>query len=233
MEEAACLVLDLNCVNKVNPISFSDNIVNQRINDMSQKTKSQILLAAEEKKTELLLNDIQGPFKSTLAYLADVFQALNELNWPLQVPNATSLMPADAIKAFLNKLTLWKRKVERVNLQQTIGHNSFRCTVDDLPDDIQEEFFKVINKTAVNEEFQDQQQFNSSNCWVMRLSAFPKTKKIALKVVIPFSSSYLCHSGSSTLLVIKSKAKYRLYADADMQCASSHRDPRFNLHKTI
>ena len=93
---------------------------------------------------------------------------------------------------------------------------NFFSTVDDLPDDIQEELLELINNTAAKEEFQEQQQFSSSNCWAKMLSTFPKTSEFTLKVLIPFSSTYLCERGFSTLLVIKSKARNRLYAEADM-----------------
>ncbi|XP_066941056.1 protein FAM200C-like [Macrobrachium rosenbergii] len=43
MVEAARLVLDQNCVNKLNQISLSDNTVKQRIDDMSQDIKSQVI----------------------------------------------------------------------------------------------------------------------------------------------------------------------------------------------
>uniref|UniRef100_UPI00358F59FB protein FAM200C-like n=1 Tax=Myxine glutinosa TaxID=7769 RepID=UPI00358F59FB len=230
----------------------------------------QVFLAAQGKKTEQLLKDIREPFKCSLAYLADVFEDLNGLNRQLQGPDTTIIMHTDAIKAFLDKLALWERKVERGNvasfqrltevvgeeplaeeLQQEIkehlsslqeefrhyfheidanenaqlklARNPFRCTVDDLPDGIQEEFLELINNTAAKEEFQEQQQFSSSNCWAKMLSAFPKTSEFALKVLIPFSSTYLCESGFSTLLVIKSNAQNRLDAEADMRCALSHR----------
>jgi len=42
MVEAARLVLDQNCVNKLNQISLSDNTVKQRIYDMSQDIKLQV-----------------------------------------------------------------------------------------------------------------------------------------------------------------------------------------------
>ncbi|XP_066983785.1 protein FAM200C-like [Macrobrachium rosenbergii] len=190
----------------------------------------QIFLAGQGKKTEQLLNDIQGPFKCSLAHLADVFEALNGLNQQLQGPDTTIMMHTDAIKAFLDKLALWKRKVERGNVA------SFQCMnevirekrlVEELQQEIKEHliilqeefeqyFLELINNTAAKEEFQEQQQFNSSNCCVKMFSAFPKTSKFALKVLIPFSSTYLCESGFLTLLVIKSKARNRLNAEADM-----------------
>lgn len=236
----------------------------------------QVYLSAQGKKTEHFLKDIQEPFKYNLAYLADVFEALNGLNRQLQGSDTTILMHSDAIKAFLDKIALWRRKVERgitasfqrlsevvgeeplaedlkqniqehlsgleqefrryfhdiaenENIQFKLSRNPFRCNVDDIPNEIQEEFLELINNTAAKEEFQEQQQFSNSNWWAKILSAFPKTSKFALKVLIPFSSTYLCESGFSTLLVIKSKARNRLDAEDDMRCALSHTNPRFDL----
>ena len=45
-----------------------------------------------------------------------VFEALNGLNRQLQGPDTTIIMHTDAIKAFLDKPALWKRKVERGNV---------------------------------------------------------------------------------------------------------------------
>ncbi|XP_068227680.1 SCAN domain-containing protein 3-like [Palaemon carinicauda] len=101
--------------------------------------------------------------------------------------------------------------------------------MEDLPDGLQEEFFKLINKTTVNEGFKDHQQFNRFNCWVKILSAFSNTKKFALKLLIPLSSSYICQSGFSTKLVLKSNSRNRLNADAHMQCALNHADLRIYL----
>ena len=61
------------------------------------------------------------------------------------------------------------------------------------------------------------------------LSAFLKTSEFALKVLTPFSLTYLCESGFSTILVIKSKARNRLDAETDMRCALSHTDRLIDL----
>ena len=236
----------------------------------------QEFLVAQGKKTEQLLKGIREPFKYSLAYLADVFEALNGLNRQLQGPDTNIIMHRDAIKTFLDKLALWGRKVEmgnitsfqrlneivgeeplaeelqqeikehlsilqeefrhyfhdidaNENVQLKLARNPFRCPVDDLPDDIQEEFLELINNTAAKEDFQEQQQFSISNYWARMLSDYPKTSEFALKILIPFSSTYLCESGFSTLVVIKSKARNRLDAQADMRCALSHTDPRIDL----
>lgn len=213
----------------------------------------QVYLTVQGKKTEHFLKDIQQPFKYNLAYLADVFEALNALNRELQGPDTTILMHSDAIKTFRDKVALFGRKVERGNLisfqrfhevvgeeplgeelqqhikehlsilekefrhyyrdidateniQFKLARNPFRCKVDDLPDEIQEEFLGLFNNTAAKEEFQEKQLVSNSNFWAKMISAYPKTSTYALRVLIPFSSTYLCESGFLTLLVIKSIA---------------------------
>ena len=105
----------------------------------------------------------------------------------------------------------------------TLARNPFRCEVDDLPDSIQEEFLELINSTAAKEEFQN---LSISAFWAKMSPIFPKTSEVALKVLIPFSSTYLCESGFTTLLMIKSKLRNRLEAEDDLRCALSNTTPR-------
>ena len=97
----------------------------------------------------------------------------------------------------------------------TLVHYTFCCTVDDLPDDVQENFLDLINNTAAKEDFH-LQQLRISDFWAKMLPIFPKISEFALKVLIPFSSTYLCESGFSSLLVIKSKTRNRLDVEADL-----------------
>ena len=46
-------------------------------------------------------------------------------------------------------------------------------------------------------------------------------------MVIQFATTYLCESGFSTLLSIKTKSRNRLNAQADMRIAISNKVPRF------
>ena len=47
-----------------------------------------------------------------------------------------------------------------------------------------------------------------------------------MKVLLPFSSTYLCESGFSTLLHVETKARNRLDAGDGMRCALSSTSPR-------
>jgi len=45
-----------------------------------------------------------------LAYLADIFEALNQLNKKLQRPAINIIVHTDAINAFVVKLNLWRQR---------------------------------------------------------------------------------------------------------------------------
>ncbi|XP_066963947.1 zinc finger BED domain-containing protein 5-like [Macrobrachium rosenbergii] len=183
-----------------------------------------------DKNENVQLTLARNPFQCTVDDLPDDIQ--EEF---LELINNTAAKEEFQEQQQLNSSNCWVKmlsafpKTSKYALKLTLARNPFQCTVDDFPDDIQEEFLEPINNTAAKEEFQEQQQLNSSNCWVKMLSAFPKTSKYTLKVLIPFSSTYLCESGFSSFLVIKSKAINRLNAEADMRCALSHTDPRIDL----
>ena len=49
----------------------------------------------------------------------------------------------------------------------------------------------------------------------------------ALKVLIPFATTYRCEVGFSTMIVIKTKTRNRMiYINDDMRCAISLTEPR-------
>jgi len=51
-----------------------------------------------------------------LAYLADIFEYLNQLNLNMQGENQNLLISTDKMAAFKGKLLIWKRRVKNNNL---------------------------------------------------------------------------------------------------------------------
>ena len=54
---------------------------------------------------------------------------------------------------------------------------------------------------------------------------YKKYKKFALSVLVPFASTYLCESGFSTLVLIKTKMRNKLDVADDMRLALSETEP--------
>ena len=52
---------------------------------------------------------------------------------------------------------------------------------------------------------------------------------VALKTLIPFSSTYLCESGFSSLVSIKTKSRNKLDCEAYLRCALTSLTPRIKL----
>jgi hypothetical protein len=63
------------------------------------------------------------------------------------------------------------------------------------------------------------------------LSIYPEVSNEAAKLLVQFSSTYLCESGFSALAYIKSKYRVRLDVENDLRCALSQMSP--NIKKLI
>ena len=66
-------------------------------------------------KQDLLLPFQSQEFQLAMAYLVDIFEALNCLNLLLQGKNTNRMKDYDEIRTFIAKLGLWHRRVQRGN----------------------------------------------------------------------------------------------------------------------
>ena len=66
-------------------------------------------------KQDLLLPFQSQEFQLAMAYLVDIFEALNCLNLLLQGKNTNHMKDYDEIRTFIAKLGLWHRRVQRRN----------------------------------------------------------------------------------------------------------------------
>lgn len=79
--------------------------------------KEEVILFLEFKeKHDLLTMFKDDTFQYTLAYLTDIFGALNELNLKLQGRNGTIISNYDYIQGFIAKLQLWNKKLSSENV---------------------------------------------------------------------------------------------------------------------
>ena len=61
--------------------------------------------------------------------------------------------------------------------------------------------------------------------WCKMAHSYPKISKLAIRMLLPFPSPYLCESVFSTLFHIKTKHRNRLSVEDDMLCAISKTEP--------
>ena len=92
-------------------------------------------------------------------------------------------------------------------IEMILARDPYKCKVDDLPEDLQEEFLELTNNSSAKIEYNS---LSLRNFWVKMLPVYPKISKVTLLILIPFSSTYLCEAGVSSLLAIKIKQRNRL-----------------------
>lgn len=101
--------------------------------------------------------------------------------------------------------------------------NPFRLSVEKCPDQFQDELIDLQHDSAAKKLFEEK-----SECefWTSMIDSFPNIAELALRVLLPFVSTYLCESGFSAMLQIKTKHRNRLDIEDDMRCALSTTAPR-------
>lgn len=104
--------------------------------------------------------------------------------------------------------------------------NPFQCEVDKVPDDCQDKFLELKFDSAAKLSFGTK---SVTEFWPTMTASYPKIAKIALHKLLPFVTTYLCESGFSILLNIKSKARNRLQVQDDLRCALSKTKPRIEV----
>ncbi|XP_063878120.1 zinc finger BED domain-containing protein 5-like [Scylla paramamosain] len=103
--------------------------------------------------------------------------------------------------------------------------NPFSSTLDitTIPNDVQDELLDLKNYSAAKDLYEEK---SLNVFWYSMHQSYPKVSVIALRLLLPFSTTYLCESGFSTFLQIKNKSRNRLHVDPNMRCALSVTQPR-------
>ena len=109
----------------------------------------------------------------------------------------------------------------------TLVRNPFLAKMDeciyDNHDAAQEEFIKLVNNSGAQELFP---RVDLPSFWSSLLGSYPIVSDMALKLLIPFPSTYLCEAAFSSILVIKTKARNRLDIEPDLRCCLAVTEPR-------
>ena len=99
----------------------------------------------------------------------------------------------------------------------------FSIPIEKVRDDLQDELIDLRNYSGCKDMLD-----NLSICefWARVGVSHPCVAKVCMKVLLPFSSTYLCESGFSTLLHMKTKSRNHLDEEDCMRCALSSTSPR-------
>lgn len=100
---------------------------------------------------------------------------------------------------------------------------SSALNVASLPDDVQDEFLELRSDSSARDQFKEK---TLNEFWCGMHQTYANVAALALRVLLPYASTYLCESGFSTLLHIKSKSRNRLNPENDMRLSLSTTQPR-------
>ncbi|XP_040275677.1 protein ZBED8-like [Bufo bufo] len=106
-----------------------------------------------------------------------------------------------------------------------LARSPFTVKVEDVPETAQEEFIELINNDAARTDFST---MPVTKFWIKHFQSYPVLSETVLRLLLPFPTTYLCETGFSSLLVIKSKYRSRLVVEDDLRCALAKTAPRIS-----
>ena len=120
-----------------------------------------------------------------------------------------------------DEFELYFPEINTGSILMKVARNPFIHKVEEVPEAIQKEFTELTNDSFAKDEFHS----CKLEFWVKMQHCYPRIGIQALNILVPFPSTYLCESGFSALLTIKSKARNRLHVQSDISCALSTTSP--------
>ncbi|XP_064079476.1 protein FAM200A-like [Macrobrachium nipponense] len=100
--------------------------------------------------------------------------------------------------------------------------NPFNTDVELLLESLQEEAIDLKCDSSAKRDFET---MKLEEFWVKYLPMYPNVGEEALRVILPFPSTYLCEAAFSALVVLKTKQRNRLDVENDLRCALSSFNP--------
>ncbi len=131
-------------------------------------------------------------------------------------------------------LQLLKIEISRYfpELPQTpfsLVRNPFSMKIEEVPKEAQENFIELITSDVAKTNYS---LLSINEFWVKSFDTYPVLSELALRMLLPFPTTYLCEATFSSLLVIKNKYRNNLVTENDLRCAVSKTEPRiFELVK--
>uniref|UniRef100_A0AAY5KQC3 BED-type domain-containing protein n=1 Tax=Esox lucius TaxID=8010 RepID=A0AAY5KQC3_ESOLU len=141
------------------------------------------------------------------------------------------------VDAFTQKLDLWHGHISRGNSMReqfatyfkedyrsfACVRDPFVCTANELSIDMQEELIELKSDSRLKELFTS---CPLSSFWAALMQEYPQLCDVALKIILPFVSRYLCEAGFSKVTALKTKYRNRAQIEDDLRLCLSDIAPR-------
>lgn len=104
-----------------------------------------------------------------------------------------------------------------------LSTDPFNMDIQLLPEELKEEGIEIKNDSAARYDFE---KMDKPSFWLKYLTVYPSVSEKAVRMYLPFSSTYMCEKAFSTLVAIKTKYRNKLDVESDLRCALSETQPR-------
>ncbi len=98
----------------------------------------------------------------------------------------------------------------------------FVCTANELSIDMQEQLIELKSDSRLKELFSSSPL---SSFWAALMQEYPELCDVALKILLPFASTYLCEAGFSKWLHSKWNTRNRAQIENDLRLCLSNIEP--------
>ena len=204
--------------NQLNKIAYMVDIfaILNELNLSLQGPNTTCLDLSEKNRTfQLKLQLLQKKLDENRIYmLSNLSVFFEENDIEQETMNRTILSVKEHIKILEEEISRYFP-----NLPDTpfaLARSPFAIRVEDVPENAQEEFIELITSDAAKT---DLSSMSVTKFWIKRWQSYPVLSEITLRLILPFPTTYLCETGFSSLLVIKSKYRSRLVAENDVLCS--------------
>ena len=80
--------------------------------------------------------------------------------------------------------------IDTDDITMKLTRNPFRCHVHEIPEDKQDEFLELQHNSSAKDEIEAVEELG--DFWVKMLPIYPQLSNVALRILLPFSSTYMC-----------------------------------------
>uniref|UniRef100_A0A8C7WYZ7 DUF4371 domain-containing protein n=1 Tax=Oryzias sinensis TaxID=183150 RepID=A0A8C7WYZ7_9TELE len=159
-----------------------------------------------------------------LAYLADIFSILNTLNVALQGKTVTIFNVQDKIKATRLKMELWCGRLNRREFDSfpTLADFLLAQFTSKLSPREVDSLVDIASDGTLKTTFREK---GLTDFWLHIQPEHSELADSALKLLMPFPTTYNCEVGFSTLVGLKTKQRNRISVNYDMRLKLSSLEP--------
>ncbi len=107
-----------------------------------------------------------------------------------------------------------RRTLKRIYRSFAWVRDPFVCTANELSIDMQEQLIELKSDSRLKELFSS---CPLSSFWAALMQEYPELCDVALKILLPFASTYLCEAGFSKMTALKTKYRNRAQIEDDLR----------------